>query len=198
VKTIGLVGGMSGESGAMTRGGCPVVRLETARLLLDGHGVEDFEPLAAMWADPQVAKYIGGRPSTAQESWLRLLRYGGLWPLLGYGYWAVREKLSGRYIGDLGFADFHRECEPSISGVPEAGWAIATWAQGRGYAREALGAAVAWLDAERQFERSCCLIAPANTVSVHLAERQGFVNTAGIQFKGEATLLFYRPKKSTT
>ena len=172
------------------------VRLETARLVLDAHTAEDFGPLTAMWADPEVARYIGGRPSTPQESWMRLLRYGGLWPLLGYGYWAVREKLSGRYLGDLGFADFHRECEPSIIGVPEAGWAIASWAQGRGFAREALSAALRWLDGERRFERSCCLIAPENAVSLHLAERHGFVGGTTIQFKGEDTLLFYRTAKN--
>jgi RimJ/RimL family protein N-acetyltransferase len=172
------------------------VRLETARLVLVAHTVEDFGPLTAMWADPEVARYIGGRPSTSQESWMRLLRYGGLWPLLGYGYWAVREKLSGRYIGDLGFADFHRDCEPSIIGVPEAGWAIASWAQGRGYAREALAAALGWLDSERRYDRSCCLIAPGNTVSVHLAECHGFIATTTLQFKGEDTLLFYRSAKN--
>jgi RimJ/RimL family protein N-acetyltransferase len=171
------------------------VRLETERLVLDGHVAEDFEPLAAMWADPEVARFIGGRPSTPQESWMRLLRYGGLWPLLGYGYWAVREKPSGRYIGDLGFADFHRDVEPSIIGVPEAGWAIASWAQGRGYAREALGASLNWLDGERRFDRSCCLIAPENAVSIHLAKRQGFEGGTTIQFKGEDTLLFYRSTK---
>jgi RimJ/RimL family protein N-acetyltransferase len=107
----------------------------------------------------------------------------------------VREKQSGRYIGDLGFADFHRDCEPSIIGVPEAGWAIASWAQGRGYAREALGASLNWLDGERRFDRSCCLIAPENAVSIHLAEHQGFEGGRIIQFKGEETLLFYRSTK---
>jgi RimJ/RimL family protein N-acetyltransferase len=172
------------------------VRIETPRLVLDAHTAEDFEPLAAMWAEQEVARFIGGRPSTPQESWMRLLRYGGLWPLLGYGYWAVREKASGRYIGDLGFADFHRDCEPSLLGVPEAGWAIASWAQGRGLAREALSAALEWLDAERRFGRSCCIIAPENKVSVHLAERHGFVSATTIQFKGEETLLFYRSTKN--
>ena len=66
--------------------------LETDRLVLDGHRADDLDPLAAMWADERVVHHVGGRASTRQESWFRLLRYRGLWPVLGYGYWAVREK----------------------------------------------------------------------------------------------------------
>lgn len=81
------------------------IRIETERLILDLHRLDQFEHLAQMWADEAVIGYIGA-PSTLQESWARLLRYRGLWPLLGYGYWALTEKRSGRFVGDLGFADF--------------------------------------------------------------------------------------------
>jgi RimJ/RimL family protein N-acetyltransferase len=135
--------------------------LDTPRLVLEGHPLGDFDALAAMWAEPDVVAHIfNGQPSAPRDSWMRLLAYRGLWPLLGYGYWAIREKASGRYVGDLGFADFHRNIEPPIRGVPEAGWALAPWAHGKGYATEALAAALAWLDAQQRFERSVCLIAP--------------------------------------
>jgi len=54
--------------------GPSVPPLETARLRLRGHRVEDFAACAAMWADPVVTRYIGGRPFTAEEVWTRLLR----------------------------------------------------------------------------------------------------------------------------
>ncbi|MEJ0006662.1 MAG: GNAT family N-acetyltransferase [Steroidobacteraceae bacterium] len=136
---------------------------------------------------------MGGRRSSDQESWLRLLRYRGLWPLLGYGYWAVREKSSGRYAGELGFADFHRDCEPSVIGVPEAGWVIARWAQGQGFAREALSAALAWLDTVPLTSQSCCLIAPDNEASIHLATSHGFARSATV-FNGKDSFLFHRPR----
>jgi RimJ/RimL family protein N-acetyltransferase len=169
-------------------------RIETKRLLLDAHTVDDFEALAAMWADPEVVRHITGRPSSAQESWMRLLRYGGLWPLLGYGFWAVREKSSGRFVGDIGFADFHRQIEPPITGVPEAGWVFAAWAHGRGFASEALSAALAWLDGNVPIARSVCLISPANTTSVRLAERSGYLKSATVSFAGEDTLLYERSR----
>jgi RimJ/RimL family protein N-acetyltransferase len=163
--------------------------------MLDAHTIEDFEPLAAMWADPEVVRHITGRPSTPQESWMRLLRYGGLWPLLGYGFWAVREKQSGRYIGDIGFADFHREIEPPITGVPEAGWVLASWAHGRGFASEALGAALSWLDSRASIDRSVCLISPDNKVSIRLAGRHGYSVSSTVSFAGEDSLLLSRSRK---
>lgn len=175
---------------------CQPVRIETERLILDAHTIDDFEALAAMWGDPVVVRHITGRPSTAQESWMRLLRYGGLWPLLGYGYWAVREKSSGRFVGDIGFADFHRQIEPPITGIPEAGWVLASWAHGRGFASEALGAALGWLDGRPSIDRSVCLISPDNTVSIRLAARHAYSMATTISFAGEDTLLFTRSGRS--
>ncbi len=134
-----------------------------------------------MWGDPRVTRFIGGKPSTAPESWSRLLRYRGLWPVLGYGYWCVRERRSGRYVGDVGFADFRRGIVPSIDGIPEAGWAIAPSAAGQGFATEALRAALAWLDGNVAAPRSLCLIAAENEASAHVARK------AGYQPSGEVT-----------
>lgn len=48
-------------------------------------------------------------------------RYAGQWSLLGYGYWVVEDKRTGRFAGEVGFADFKRVIEPSLDGVPEIG-----------------------------------------------------------------------------
>ena len=64
----------------------PVLRTE--RLELRAHRREDFEALAALWADPEVTRFIGGKPASAQDSWFRLMRYMGMWPLLFCGEWA--------------------------------------------------------------------------------------------------------------
>lgn len=167
--------------------------LDTPRLILEGHSLGDFDALSAMWAQPKVVAHIGaGAPSTARESWMRTLAYRGLWPLLGYGYWAIREKASGRYVGDLGFADFQRNVEPSIRGVPEAGWALAAWAHGKGYATEALSHALDWLDAQHRFERSVCLIAPTNVKSIRVAEKAGYANPITVRFNDADSLMFSR------
>lgn len=167
------------------------MRIETERLVLDLHGLDDFEPMAAMWADPDTVRFIGGRVSTRQDAWMRLLRYRGLWPLLGYGYWALRDKASGRFAGDLGFADFGRDMTPSIAGVPEAGWVLAPWARGQGFASEALTAALAWLDAAGH-STSVCIIDPANGSSLRLAGKLGYGDPKPARLMGDNVTLFTR------
>src|SRR5271166_4392110 len=111
--------------------------IETERLRLRCHRVGDFAECAAMWADAAVTRYLGRDPLTAEEVWARLLRYVGHWAALGFGFWAVEEKASGRFVGDLGFMDFKRDLEPSLDDVPEMGWILASQAHGKGYATEA-------------------------------------------------------------
>jgi len=43
-----------------------VPTLETERLKLRAHRLEDFVHCAAMWADPEVTRYIGGKPYTEE------------------------------------------------------------------------------------------------------------------------------------
>ena len=95
--------------------------LETERLRLRGHRRDDFAASAAMWADPIVTRYIGGKPLSPEEAWGKMLRYAGLWSLLGYGYWAVEERASGEFAGELGFADLKRDIEPSLGDTAGAG-----------------------------------------------------------------------------
>src|SRR5580704_11459573 len=120
--------------------------LETERLKLRGHRVEDFVACAAMWAEPAVTRHIGGRPFAEDESWTRLLRYVGHWALLGFGYWVVEEKVTGSFVGEIGFADYKRNVAPSIKDKPEIGWAFVAQSHGKGYGTEAVRAAIAWGD----------------------------------------------------
>ncbi len=99
--------------------------IETARLLLRPFRREDFPSLCRLWSRPEVAGRILGRPASPDEVWARLLRYLGLWPLLGFGYWAVTLKATGAHIGDAGIADFHRPLmPPSLVRERQAGFSI--------------------------------------------------------------------------
>jgi RimJ/RimL family protein N-acetyltransferase len=167
--------------------------LETARLVLRGHRLDDFEPSAAMWADEAVVRHISGRPSTRDQSWSRVLRYAGHWALLGYGLWVIRERASGRFVGEAGFADYHREIEPSLDGIPELGWVFVRDAWGNGYATEAVEGALAWgREHLRAYARTACIIAPENVASIRVAEKTGFCRIAETTYLGEPCLLFDR------
>jgi RimJ/RimL family protein N-acetyltransferase len=172
-----------------------IERIETHRLILRGHTLEDFEALHAMWTEPDVYRYITGRPSTREESWSRLLRYIGHWTLLGYGYWVVEERATAAFVGEMGFADFHRDMDPPLEGRPELGWILKKSAHGKGYATEALTAIAAWGDAHFGEKETACMIAPENTASIRVAEKIGFVEKLQTTYKGEPTLVFYRQAK---
>lgn len=146
--------------------------LETARLTLRPHGVEDFDGLRAMWADPAIVRYLGGVPSTPEDSWARLLRYAGSWSLLGYGFWAIRRRDTGDYIGDVGFLDAHRTGVEGFGGDPEIGWSLVGAAHGQGFATEAVTATLGW--GGGRFRRCVAMINPDNDASVAVATRCGF------------------------
>jgi RimJ/RimL family protein N-acetyltransferase len=169
-----------------------VPTLETERLTLRGHRLDDFAASAAMWADPIVTRHIGGKPLSPEEAWAKILRYAGLWSLLGYGYWAVEEKASGEFAGELGFADFKRDLEPPLGDTPEVGWALVSRVHGKGYATEAVRAAIAWGDQHFGAVRTACLIHPDNIASIRVAEKCGFREYHRTLYKDHEVILLAR------
>lgn len=163
----------------------------TPRLSLKPCEKADYDDMAAMWADPEVVRFIGGRTRDAQDAWFAHLRNRGLWPVLGYGYWIVRDRQSGAFIGEVGFADFMRGMIPDISGRPEAGWVFAKTAWGQGFATEAVKGAHDWLDEELP-GRSTCIIEPDNEASIRVAEKVGYTEIGPTDYRGDPVLLFER------
>jgi len=183
------------QAGRLTEAGIPVI--ETERLLLRGHRPDDFKDSSAMWGDPVVTRYIGGRPFSSEEVWARLLRYAGHWAWLGFGYWVMEVKATGAFAGELGFADYKRDIVPSIEGIPEAGWVLAPASQGKGYATEAVRAALGWGDQRFGGARTVCLIHPENRASLRVAEKCGYRELQRTTYKDHATILFERVAGTT-
>jgi RimJ/RimL family protein N-acetyltransferase len=166
--------------------------IETDRLILRAHRLDDFPALAAMWGDPAVSQFISGKPSSREECWARLLRYSGHWALLGFGFWAVQSKDSARLIGDVGFANWERDISPSLDGLPEGGWVFSSEAHGRGIATEAVNAALAWMDEKFGAKTTSCIIGPENAASIRLAQRAGYREYCRSAFKGSQVIQFRR------
>lgn len=169
-------------------------RLETPRLILRGHSVGDFGPSARMWADPSVVRHIGGRPSTREEAWFRLLRYAGLWRLLGYGYWVVEDKVTGAFLGEVGLADFQRDLTGTAPVAPEVGWVLAPAAQGRGIATEAMVGVLAWADRRLDAPSTACLLDPAHAASRRVAEKLGYVDAGVGYWRASQFRVMRRPR----
>jgi RimJ/RimL family protein N-acetyltransferase len=128
-----------------------------------------------MNADPAVMRHMGdGAPNTEEHSWAAFLKYPGHWQYMGFGNWAVEEKATGRFAGNLGFNDRKRDRGPELRGVPEMGWAFVTDASGKGYATEAVRAALAWGRKQLGPVRVMALTTAENAASMRVAEKCGF------------------------
>lgn len=166
--------------------------LETERLRLRAHRADDFPACCQLWADPIVVRHTTGKPQTPEEVWARLLRYIGHWDLLDFGFWALEEKATGKFVGELGFADFKRAIEPSLDGIPEIGWILSPAFHGRGYATEGVRAVIAWGDQHFSGARTACLIQPENTASLRVAEKCGYREYARSHYKDHDVIMLER------
>ncbi|MDH4412531.1 MAG: GNAT family N-acetyltransferase [Rhizobium sp.] len=169
--------------------------LSTTRTRLRAHRLEDFEPMMAMWQDEAIFRHITGRPSTSNETWSRLLRYIGHWHALGFGYWVIEDRENGLYLGEAGFADFHRDMDPSLGSAPEAGWSIVSSAHGRGLATEVMQAAHVWMDGHNPHGHSVCILDPEHQASLRVAEKCGYRHAYDTTFQGGATSVMKREMK---
>ena len=173
-----------------------VPTIETARLRLRQFREQDLGAHAAMLGDAEVVRFVGGTPLGREEAWRRMLVGLAMWPLFGFGFWAIETKDEGGYVGLAGFADFKREMTPSLDGTVEAGWLFARNAHGRGYATEAMRAAFAWADAHVGASEFTAIISHGNEASIRVAEKLGFDAREEALYRGEPILLFRRTRRS--
>ena len=167
--------------------------IETERLTLRPHRLEDFEAFHAMAVDPEVTEFIAaGIAATREESWTKLMRNGGHWSFFGYGLLAIVERASGRYVGQTGLADFHRGLGERFDPFPEAAWAVASPVHGRGYATEAPAAAHRWFDEAIGPTPTVCIIDTENASSLRVAEKLGYRPFGEVQYKGKRVMQFER------
>jgi RimJ/RimL family protein N-acetyltransferase len=165
--------------------------LETARLRLRAHRLEDFEAILATVGDPEVMRHVSG-PQAREDAWRRVLAAPGCWALLGYGYWVVERREDGLFMGQAGLGDFKRDMTPRIEGLPELGYVFAKHAHGQGFAGEAVRAILDWADGTFAPAEIVAIIDEDNAPSIRLAERAGFAVREPALYKDERILLFRR------
>lgn len=79
--------------------------------------------------------------------------------------------------------------QPPVKGIPEAGWVIAPEFQGKGYATEAMQAALNWLSELNKFERSIFFITPDNMASLRVAQKLGYIVQKDVVMNGASSVL---------
>jgi ribosomal-protein-alanine N-acetyltransferase len=117
------------EKGRQMQDGIPPTLL-TPRLELRALRPDDLDALAAIYADPEVMRYIRGGVveglRTRKQPSASIDAYAEEWAQHGYGVWAVMDRTDSQLIGVCGFVDH-----------AEFGYIFARASWGRGIATEA-------------------------------------------------------------
>ncbi len=160
------------------------VKLETDRLLLRMFRESDFEQYAKICADPEVMRYLNGKPFTRLEAWRQMAFFIGHWHLRGYGHWAVEEKASGNLIGRIGF--LNPEGWPAF----EIGWTLGRKYWGKGFAIEGARRALAYAFVDLEKDHVISLIHQDNKASMRVAERLGESTEGKTEILGTELLIY--------
>jgi RimJ/RimL family protein N-acetyltransferase len=157
--------------------------LETERLRLRPFRRSDFDDYAALSADPEVMRYLGG-PWDRGRSWRHLAFLVGHWHLGRTGTWALEHRETGAFVGRIGF--YGPESWPGF----ELAWALARPFWGHGYATEAARAALRHAFTALNEDHVISLIHPDNHASARVAERIGQTLERRIQHLGREMLCY--------
>jgi RimJ/RimL family protein N-acetyltransferase len=166
--------------------------IETPRLLLRPHRVDDLDGYTALLAEAEPATLYALPSFNREDAWARLLRFIGHWAVFHYGLFIAEERASGRIVAEVGVARFERAVDSRCEGMPEAGWRVAQRMRGSGVAREAMTAAFAWFDGAIGAQSTFCLIHPHNAPSLRLADALQFRELSRGTFKGQPVITLVR------
>jgi RimJ/RimL family protein N-acetyltransferase len=145
------------------------VVLTTPRLLLRTFRRDDLPRYAALNADPEVVRYLGG-PLTREDSDEIAAWAQELYAREGLGLLAVERRQDGAFLGMCGLHHLH-----SYPNDVEVAWRLAREHWGQGYATEA---ATGWLDhafGALGLSRVISITEPPNLRSLAVMRRLGMV-----------------------
>lgn len=141
--------------------------LKTERLSLRGPRLSDFEHWAAFFASDRSRHERG--PLDRVRGYRAWGADVALWQLRGYGSFAMDQRQTGAYVGEVGI--YQPEGYPG----PELGWFVVPEAEGKGYALEGARAVMAWIRETLGWTQINSIIDPENARSIALGLRLGGV-----------------------
>lgn len=157
--------------------------IETARLRLRPWAAEDRPAFEVLVNTPAMMARLGGLKTAAGIDAMfekRLKDHAGH----GCTYWATELRDTGELIGSCGIriASNYGASAP-VAGMPEIGWRVSEAHWGRGYAREAAEASIAWGWANLDAPAIGAWTTIENSASWGLMERLGMARRADLDFR---------------
>ncbi len=160
-----------------------MIILETEHLLFRPLTLSDLDDMAALYSDPEVMRYLGGRRDRNEVE--RVLNgYIRDYQMYGHSFFATILKSDQSFIGHCGLLNQEVEGQPEM----ELGYILARPYWQNNLAVEGIQALKEYGFRELGFPRLVSLIPAENSVSIHIAEKIGMqfehdVNQWGQQFR---------------
>jgi RimJ/RimL family protein N-acetyltransferase len=153
--------------------------LTTDRLVLRQWKDSDYEPFAALNADPAVMEHFPNAMTRA-ESDTMVDRLKASIDERGFGLWAVEVRETGQFIGFTGLSvpSFEAPFTPCV----EIGWRLVKDAWGNGYASEGARAALGWAFGPLELDEVVSFTATTNKPSQRVMERIGMTHDEADDF----------------
>jgi RimJ/RimL family protein N-acetyltransferase len=154
--------------------------ITTDRLTLRNWQDSDRAPFILMNQDPAVRAHLGPIQTAAQSN-AAIDRLQAVAAANGHTFWAMERREDAQFLGFCGLK-IAPERIPGIEGAIEIGWRLRSDTWGRGYAREAAMASLAWGWAHLAVDRIIAITTPANTNSWGLMQRLGMTRRNDLDF----------------
>ena len=152
-----------------------MTQLTTSRLRLEPYTDAHLDALNALNADPEVYRFLSGKPETREETLAIIERVKARWIEIGYSWWAFIERDSGELVGAGCLQNLRREATPLPDPAcpMEIGWRLRRDRWGRGLATEAAVAIADFAFATRHPDELFAVCIPENAASASVMLRLG-------------------------
>lgn len=160
--------------------------LRTPRLSLRPLAITHIQALTEIYADPEVARYIGGDRLTPEAIEYQVNGFAEEWIDRGYGQSAVFHRDTGDFLGRIGLHYW-----PNWDEI-ELGYILGKSAQGQGFATEGSQAWIEWAKANENIPYIIANIHPDNLASIHRAKKLGFTHDRNDMTPSGLPTLIYR------
>ncbi|MEJ6005655.1 GNAT family N-acetyltransferase [Paucibacter sp. AS339] len=143
--------------------------LNTQRLRLEPCTDAHLEGLYALNSDPEVMRYITGKPETREGTQAMIDRVKARWVDTGYSWWSFIDKENGQIIG----AGCIQHLARDVANPLEIGWRLRKDRWHQGFASEAAQGMASFAFDTLKTDLLVSVCDPANTGSSRVMERLG-------------------------